>query len=326
MACLKVRVMWKNNVGCKAAFLLFLAVLTMGNFGRLDKAQAITCSFNNAPATLSFGTILSGNSGSMSGSMGFQCSAGLLELTSAMCPTIEPALADMSGTTRLLHGTSGAALGYALAFNLYLPGNLVWGMRTVSGSGTIPQQTALLPVLGTSYTQPFTGSIAAGQVVPAGTYSTTSRYTTYFTSGLIAPILLGSCFNSGQNITSAVTITAIIQPNCNVSANDINFGTQTVLTQTLSAQGAIIVNCTLAQPYSVSLASSTGMRMMNGSQSIQYGLFSDPAYQSSWNGTTAINGVGIGSNQTIPVYARVLPQQTPSAGTYSDTVAITVTY
>lgn len=318
--------MWKKPASFKSVFLLFFAVLCMGNWGRIDGAQAITCSFSNAPATLSFGTILSGSSGSLSGSMGFQCSASLLELTSAMCPTIEPTAADISGTTRLLRGTSGAALGYTLAFNLYLSGNTQWGMHTVTGSGTIPQQTALLPVLGSSYTQAFTGTIAAGQVVPAGTYSTTSRFMVYYTSGLVAPILLGNCYNSGQNIMSTVTITAIIQPNCNVSANNINFGTRTLLNQTLTAQGAIIVNCTLAQPYSISLASSTGMLMMNGSQSIQYGLFSDSAYQNSWSGTTSVNGVGIGSNQSIPVYARVLPQKTPGAGTYSDTVAITVTY
>jgi len=325
MASLRVCAMWKNNTGCRAAFLVVFSLLTMGNWGRLDHAQAISCDFSNAPAVLNFGTILSGNSGSLNGYMRFQCSAALTELTSTMCPTVEPILADLSGSTRMLLGTSGLATGYKLAFSLFLPGRLAWGMHTVPNSGIIPQQSTLLSVSGNSFIQPFSGSIAPGQIVPAGTYSTTSRYTIYYTSGVLTAID-GSCFGSGYSITSTATITAIIQPNCTVSANSINFGTQTVLTQTLTAQGTITVKCTLAQPYSISLSSSNGMRMMNGSQSIQYELFSDPAYQNSWDGTTAINGVGTGISQKIPVYGRVLPQQTPIAGSYSDTVAITVTY
>ncbi len=44
------------------------------------------------------------------------------------------------------------------------------------------------------------------------------------------------------------------------------------------------------------------------------------------SGSSTVSGTGTGTSQTIPVYARVLPQSTPTPGSYSDTIIATVTF
>lgn len=63
---------------------------------------------------------------------------------------------------------------------------------------------------------------------------------------------------------------------------------------------------------------------------VRYQLYQNAAYTTPWGdgigGTSAVTGTGSGSSQAITVYARVLPQTTPSAGNYSDTIIATITY
>ena len=69
--------------------------------------------------------------------------------------------------------------------------------------------------------------------------------------------------------------------------------------------------------------------MANGAQTITYGLYQDAARSNPWGNTIGTNtaaGTGTGSNQALTVYGRVGAQTTPSRGTYSDSVVVTVTY
>jgi len=313
---------------------IFLMIFA-GNFLFSQSALADQCTFVQVPSVMNFGGILSGSQGTLSQPIQWQCSSSLLlESYTAACYTVEPAANGLSSTTRVMKGTGGAAASYNLLFNLYnnSDGTLV-GARTSANFGNAPQQIQLTGILGlipiwAIYNQTINGVVAANQVVPAGQYSTTSSIYIYYRSASLVPTGL-NCMG-GAIITSPVTIQATIQPNCNVSATTISFGTQNTLTQTLSAQGAITLNCTLAQPYQITLGTNgyppNQRRMVGGNRYIQYGLYSDSAYQNSWGTTVPVTGTGTGLNQTIPVYALVPVQATPSSGTYTDTVAITVTY
>lgn len=68
--------------------------------------------------------------------------------------------------------------------------------------------------------------------------------------------------------------------------------------------------------------------MALGSQAVTYGLYKDAARSQPWGsaGTQLVTGSGAGAAQNLPVYGRVLPQSTPPAGSYTDTVVVTVTY
>jgi|GEM_PF-166275 len=321
---------------CRSVFfhaILFFMILA-GHLLFPRHVRADQCRFTSVPSAVSFGNIFSGDQGALSQPVEWECTSGFINLQAetAACYTVEPTAGDLSGATRVMRGTGGAA-GYNLLFNLAdMDQNVLLGARVTAQFGNAPQNIKITGILGiiplwATYDQTIIGTIPANQVVPAGQYSTTSSIYVFYRSSL-----LGIAFDcwSGQTMSSNISIEVTVQPRCNVSATDIDFGTQNLLTRPLYAQGTITVNCTLAQPYQIALATNgfpVGQRrMINGSQYIQYGLFSDSAYSNAWGTTVPVTGVGTGTDQAIPVYARVLPQATPRSGAYTDTVAITVTY
>jgi spore coat protein U-like protein len=67
----------------------------------------------------------------------------------------------------------------------------------------------------------------------------------------------------------------------------------------------------------------------SGSNFINYALYRDSARTANWGntvGTDTVSGTGTGANQSLTVYGRVPAQTTPVAGTYTDTIVVTVTY
>jgi spore coat protein U-like protein len=69
--------------------------------------------------------------------------------------------------------------------------------------------------------------------------------------------------------------------------------------------------------------------MQNGAALVNYRLYRDAGRTQNWGnsiGTDTLAGTGNGAAQAITVYGRVPAQSTPAAGTYTDTVAVTVTY
>lgn len=63
---------------------------------------------------------------------------------------------------------------------------------------------------------------------------------------------------------------------------------------------------------------------------VVYGLYKDAGRSQPWgDGATpgsTVAGTGTGAAKGYTVYGRVPPQTTPTPGTYSDTVVVTVTY
>lgn len=124
----------------------------------------------------------------------------------------------------------------------------------------------------------------------------------------------------------------------------INFGSYYSLnnavtaTSTGAAGGPIQVQCTANTAYTVSLGpglySSTTSRGMNAGvagTNVNYNLYQDAANSIPWGNGTRFGAVesltGTGSAQTLNVYG-VVPgvTTTPAAGTYSDTVLVTVAW
>ncbi|HKJ62801.1 MAG TPA: spore coat U domain-containing protein, partial [Hyphomicrobiales bacterium] len=126
-----------------------------------------------------------------------------------------------------------------------------------------------------------------------------------------------------------------VDPNCllNVSQN-VDFGTQGVLDANVDADGELEVTCTSGTAYTVSLARQAGTlplgswEMTNGSETVTYGLYADAARADLWGDLPSdhVSGTGTSAVQTLDVYGRIPPQTTPSAGSYSDIVVVTVTY
>jgi spore coat protein U-like protein len=90
------------------------------------------------------------------------------------------------------------------------------------------------------------------------------------------------------------------------------------------------------QRYNIGLDAGTGSgatvatrKLTSGSNTINYMLYCDSGRSIVWGntvGTNTVSGTGSGDPQSYTVYGRVPAQTTPAAGTYNDTITVTVTY
>jgi spore coat protein U-like protein len=133
-------------------------------------------------------------------------------------------------------------------------------------------------------------------------------------------------------------VTLVIVADCTIAANPLDFGTTGVLDTNIDAQTSLDVTCTSTTPYNVGLdagnvpGSTVANRLMAGvtaatGSTATYQLYQDPARTIVWGNTQAtdtLSGVGTGVAQSIPVYGRVPPQDTPPPDTYLATVTATV--
>jgi spore coat protein U-like protein len=143
---------------------------------------------------------------------------------------------------------------------------------------------------------------------------------------------------TGGNMTYAgnTVWTATVLANCSVSASGVNFGASGSINTNVDATGTVSVQCTNATPYTVALnggnagaGDPTQRKMSKGTETITYGLYQNPARSLPWGSTSGgntVGGTGSGASQALTVYGRVASQATPSPGTYTDTVVVTVTY
>ena len=147
-------------------------------------------------------------------------------------------------------------------------------------------------------------------------------------SGLFAsPVLAATA-------TSSIPVSATVQATCVVSASSSAFGTYTG--SALTATTTISITCTNAAPYNVGLDAGTGTgasvttRLMSlSSSTLAYSLYTNSGHSTVWGNTISSNtvtGTGTGSAQTLTVYGQISANQYPTAGSYTDTVTVTVTY
>jgi len=144
-------------------------------------------------------------------------------------------------------------------------------------------------------------------------------------------------FASATTSTGSFPVTLTIQGVCSLqTASTLAFGTQTAIASNLDMTSSIVVLCTNATPYTVGLSAGTGSGatvatriLTNGSATLPYSIYQDVARSQVWGITTGVDtqsGAGTGSNQTFTAYGRVPPASNLTAGAYTDTVSVTVTY
>jgi spore coat protein U-like protein len=241
-----------------------------------------------------------------------------------------------------------------LQFNIYRTtvSNGVWGARgnagdSLCGSGwsslDLVHQILSSPDSSGNFSTTVTafGRIFAGQTtLPAGTYI--SSFAAGAPSRAVAVYQLSTGQNCGQITANATdfpfTATATVAPSCRVTAGNLDFGTQSLLTGAAEATSSISVTCTAGQSYAVGLSQgttaggTTTTRLMahaGSGATVPYQLFADPARTQNWGNSLAddVEGTGTGGAVAHTVYGRIPAQPSaPAAGDYSDTVTVTVTY
>lgn len=222
-----------------------------------------------------------------------------------------------------LSGCAGSEVQELVMFQLLSGGTTKTGSATVYGR--VPSgQTTLVPG---AYANSFTGSHT----------NLSYRYTEALLSLGTYP---ASCTSGGTGggtgtfpFSASATVVAACEPS--FAVQDIDFGTQGLLTANIDTTAAISPQCTNTTPYQIGLgdglhAIGTTRRMQSsGGQYVIYELYRDAARSQRWGNTQNVDtvmGAGSGEVQEVTIYSRVSPQSTPPAGDYSDTVTVTIYY
>ncbi|MGB8635102.1 MAG: spore coat U domain-containing protein [Rhodanobacteraceae bacterium] len=243
----------------------------------------------------------------------------------------------LNGGNRQIQGPGGN-----LPFQVYTNASRssVWGAVS---SGTYPN-----PVVRDFYisrystvsgTIPIYGRLFGNQpAATSGSYSATFSYPDVEITGQLYFNGSGSCGQTGDDAGnfSNWTVTANVQPTCTVTATNMNFGNAGLLDSggPHDATSSIGVTCVSGTAWKIGLdngmhASGNTRRMQGPGGYVQYELYRNNGRSQRWGnnpGTDTVNGTGNGGSQNRTVYGRVPSQITPSAGTYSDTITVSVTY
>ena len=137
---------------------------------------------------------------------------------------------------------------------------------------------------------------------------------------------------------------ALLQ-SCTVSAVPVNFGIYNPLAAVpATATGTVTVSCTvtvigLIESWTVDLSSGNSGNfatrvLANGSSTLSYNLYTSAAYTSIWgdgSGTTSVVSgstlLAVGTtNNYYTVYGRIPAGQDAAAGTFTDTIVVTLNY
>ncbi|TIN21147.1 MAG: spore coat U domain-containing protein [Mesorhizobium sp.] len=298
-------------------------------------AWAQSCSFG--VSNMNFGSVdtLSGNQTNSTATINMNCS-GIVGQRILICAHLAAGTGGASSATarRMLSGAN------SLNYQLYSDSarSVVWGSYAWAYASR-PPALALTPnALGSATgTATIYGAVVGGQgTVPPATYLSTFsgaqvefryRYTTS-----------SSCSTASGSVAAdpTFTINATVAANCLVATQNIDFGSKGVLDGDIDATGQVSVTCTPAAAYTVSLnggltgSPPTARKMSKGAETVTYGLYKDADRTQPWGDASTpgstVPGTGNGATQNLTVYGRVPPQTTPSAGVYTDTVVVTVTY
>ncbi len=151
-----------------------------------------------------------------------------------------------------------------------------------------------------------------------------------------AALISGNAF-AGTS-TGSLPVSVIILENCTVAATPMTFAaTSNVGTAAIDSSATISLTCTPNADFDVALnGGSNGvsgvrnMKLSAGTELLPYEIYQDAARTQVWGNTAGVNtvaGTAPSGASTMTAYGRIAAT-TPaaSAGAYSDTVTVTVTF
>lgn len=313
-----------------ASLITFIALTTSTH------AQG-TCTTTSTDLAFGNVDVLAGGATDFTSTITVRCNVSLSLLgTSSVRVRLGPGSGGTAGTVRLMTSpTTGTALQYQLfrdAARTLIFGNL----GDVGGDGITFSGGSLINIGGVIVI-PIT---VYGRVNPNQSGVTPGSYSSTFQPPLdievfyqFCTLLLGC---STGTVGAPFAVNAEVQPNCLVSASNLDFGNAGVLSGMIDAVSQIDVSCTANSPFQIGLGDGLhntaplARRMRSAAGDfIAYELYRDSGRSLLW-GTAGSGqsqpGTGSGTSQTFSVFGRVPAQATPPAGIYSDTVVVVVTY
>lgn len=131
----------------------------------------------------------------------------------------------------------------------------------------------------------------------------------------------------------------VLQANCTIAATPVIFGVYDVFAPgALNSTGNVTYRCSLLT-VAISIELSAGSSgafatrtMRSGTQTLAYNLYRNAAATAIWgNGSPGTQRYEaalppLNTDVVLTVYGRVPPRQSVSAGTYSDTIVVTINF
>ena len=275
------------------------------------------CTFAMSPAAFGQVDVLSGEA------------LGTNAVVTVRCPGIATLLGSILyacisfPTPRIMQGPSAT-----LAYDFTGP-----PPYTGSWSSSTPVQIPLSLLLNGG-----SASVTVAAIILAGQQATPPASYIYSGTATVVFGLLPNCILNSYSTSFAVNVSATVITVCNVTAQNIDFGSTGLLASSIDAQGQVQARCSANAAYAIGLnggisgASDPAARLLrpsSGPGSITYGLYRDSGRGLGWGntpGSNTVSAVGNAATQTFPIYARIPAQFSPLTGIYSDTIVVTVTY
>lgn len=161
-----------------------------------------------------------------------------------------------------------------------------------------------------------------------------------FTKIAATAVLSFAVFSNAAHAATATTsfaVSAFVASGCAVTALPLAFGAYDAAgASQVDASTTVTVLCTLGTAYNVGLNQGTGSgatvttrKLTSGSDTLNYTLYSDSNRSSLWGntvGTNTVSGTYALAQAPYTVYGRISSGQVVPAGTYTDTITVTITY
>jgi spore coat protein U-like protein len=142
--------------------------------------------------------------------------------------------------------------------------------------------------------------------------------------------------------STTFAVTETVQANCSATATTLAFSAYTPGAGAKANNSTISVKCTKNTPYTIALNGGTttggsiAQRLMaSGANTLQYNLFTTAAFSqifgdgSGTSKTVAGTGAGVGTVNAVTVFGQLpdsATNQAAVAGSYTDTITVTITY
>lgn len=158
--------------------------------------------------------------------------------------------------------------------------------------------------------------------------------TTALLAGLV--VVLGS--PAVRATTGTLNVQLEITADCQMTATSLlDFGSTGVLIDDIDDSADLSIVCSEGVSYDIGLDAGLNAtpatdvndrNLENSGDLIGYQLYKTNAYAEVWgnDGAAVVSSTGTGSAQTFTVWGRVPAQATPPAGTYQDTVTVTMSF
>jgi spore coat protein U-like protein len=121
--------------------------------------------------------------------------------------------------------------------------------------------------------------------------------------------------------------------NCTLGVQSVIFGSyDTLSAQNTDSAGSVSVSCDSSDSFTIALSSGHGTmlsrQMQSGAYSLTYNLYTDSLRSIIWgDGTSGTMLVGTtGTSATYAVYGRIPAAQDLPAGSYNDSITVTLTF